>query len=90
MEVFDIDNRLLGHCDVKDRQLRGALFVVSIAEEGPYCHECKVHHPIFTDIKFDITITVPWNLALIARDPAGAKYLPGFIPHENANALPNL
>lgn len=88
MEVFDIDNRLLGSCDVKDRQLTGVYFIVSIAEEGPYCQECKAHHTVFNEIRFDITITAPWNLALIARDPEGVKHLPGFTAHENT--LPKL
>ena len=88
MEVYDIDNKLIGHCDVKNRQLQGAYFVVAVAEEGPYCHECKTHHPIFNEIRFDITITAPWNLALIARAQEAVKHLPGFIPYENA--LPKL
>lgn len=103
MEVFDIDNRLLGHCDVKDRQLKGTQFVVAIAEErGRYrtyigidpgtikdLENTKTRHTVFTEIRFDITITAPWNLALIARDLKGVRYLPGYVSI-NADTLPKL
>lgn len=88
MQVLDSDNQLLGYCDVRNRQLVGKYFVVPLAEKGDYCEACKIFHPIFTPIKFDITIIDPWILALIARDSADAKYLPGFKQRENP--LPKL
>lgn len=82
MQVFNIDHQLLGFCDVHKRRLIGKYFVISIAEKGEYCEECRVFHTIFESIKFDITVTAPCTPALIARDPEDVKFLPGFKHHD--------
>lgn len=83
MFVFDYDNNSLGQCTVKNRQLIGAWFVVSLAIEGEWCQACMMRHTHFKEVKFKICIYGQWRLGLIADDLEAAKHLPGFRSHDD-------